>query len=88
MLTHELYQLRHVSVVVRAPDDDVDRVAGSELALEVLDGPEAAEGSLDHDGEARAQRLTLLHAEDKPLIPCAHKYDHISCTNKNNKIGR
>ena len=38
------------------------RVPVAVLVLEVLCAAQAVEPSVDHDGKARAQRLTLLHA--------------------------
>ena len=32
--------------------------------FQVLDAADAFEGSVDHDGQASAQRFTLLHAAD------------------------
>mmetsp|Transcript_20735 Transcript_20735/g.65201 ORF Transcript_20735/g.65201 Transcript_20735/m.65201 type:complete len:609 (-) Transcript_20735:3142-4968(-) len=40
---------------------DVELVVGAERVLEVLEGAEAAELALDHDGDAVAEGLDLLH---------------------------
>lgn len=34
-------------------------------ALQVLDAPETLEATVYHDGHARAQRFTLLHAVER-----------------------
>lgn len=45
---------------VHPPDDN--RVPLAEFTLEVLWWAQAAEASVDHDGQTSAQGLTLLHA--------------------------
>ena len=40
---------------------DDERVALAELVLQVLESAQAAEPTVHHDGEARAQSLALLH---------------------------
>lgn len=42
-----------------------DGVAFTELALEVLWRAKATELAVDHDGQAGAQRLALLHTDGK-----------------------
>mmetsp|Transcript_6528 Transcript_6528/g.23271 ORF Transcript_6528/g.23271 Transcript_6528/m.23271 type:complete len:1459 (-) Transcript_6528:109-4485(-) len=51
--------LHHVLVGVLQPD--LREVALAEALLEVLHGAEAAQAAADHDADARAQRLALLH---------------------------
>ena len=44
---------------------EYDGISLTELALEVLRRAQTPELSVHHDGQPRAQSLTLLHAEDE-----------------------
>ena len=48
--------------VVGTTDADGDGVAVAEATLQVLCAAQTLEVSVDHDGHARAEHLTLLHA--------------------------